>query len=257
MPNGGDDCCGTCWFNRKNKGELGYRHAFAPEDSYCTIRDLNIEIPFYTYCSNHPRCNPTKIEIPVGPVYAYYGSQYFDGRRFILVESDDTEELRQQLIGLIPALQYPEEDFCDGIPINQALLQQLTSFRETRAIPGLKKLLHRKDLHIKIRDLIWNALRELELVEQENKKEAAEKMDKEFSSSQESYRICLNRIKELTERINKLEEHTKRFDDVFSKQSITHISMFMTLLKFFKEVYDWTGVEQFKDELIKMLRGKQ
>jgi len=27
MPDGGSDCCGTCWFNERNKGEAGYAHA--------------------------------------------------------------------------------------------------------------------------------------------------------------------------------------------------------------------------------------
>ena len=24
MPNGGSDNCGTCWFNERNKGEVGF-----------------------------------------------------------------------------------------------------------------------------------------------------------------------------------------------------------------------------------------
>ena len=43
MPNGGSDCCGTCWFNAKNKGEKGYGHAKDPEPAFCTIRALPIE----------------------------------------------------------------------------------------------------------------------------------------------------------------------------------------------------------------------
>jgi hypothetical protein len=24
MPNGGSDCCGTCWFNSTHQGQVGY-----------------------------------------------------------------------------------------------------------------------------------------------------------------------------------------------------------------------------------------
>ena len=47
MPNGGSDCCGTCWFNLRNKGEVGYDHADdEDEPNYCIIRELDIEVPF-------------------------------------------------------------------------------------------------------------------------------------------------------------------------------------------------------------------
>jgi hypothetical protein len=52
MPNGGPDCCGACDFNKAVQ-EMG-RH---PEDnkrflalSNCTLRDLKITNPFWTYC---------------------------------------------------------------------------------------------------------------------------------------------------------------------------------------------------------------
>lgn len=31
MPNGGSDCCGTRWFNVKNKGKPGYSHTDDPD----------------------------------------------------------------------------------------------------------------------------------------------------------------------------------------------------------------------------------
>ena len=46
MPNGGSDCCGTCWFNKKNKGDVGCEHAKDPGDDYCIIRNTKIEDPF-------------------------------------------------------------------------------------------------------------------------------------------------------------------------------------------------------------------
>lgn len=47
MPNGGSDCCGTCWFNLKNKGEAGYDHVKDPEPDRCAIRTIDIPDPFY------------------------------------------------------------------------------------------------------------------------------------------------------------------------------------------------------------------
>ncbi len=54
MPNGGSDCCGTCWFNTKNEGEVGYDHCDSPRPDHCEIRELKITNSFYTYCANHP-----------------------------------------------------------------------------------------------------------------------------------------------------------------------------------------------------------
>ncbi|MGH6815609.1 MAG: hypothetical protein ACREC6_07890 [Hyphomicrobiaceae bacterium] len=73
MPNGGSDCCGTCRFDAKNKGEAGYARAGGPTLAVCTIRNLAIEIPFYTYCANHPLRRSQRDDIPIGPVFAYDG----------------------------------------------------------------------------------------------------------------------------------------------------------------------------------------
>ena len=45
MPNGGSDCCGTCWFNSANEGKPGYREGPPPRKVRCTIRGLEIEVP--------------------------------------------------------------------------------------------------------------------------------------------------------------------------------------------------------------------
>ncbi len=76
MPNGGSDCCGTCWFNAKNKGQAGYEHVEDPEPNFCIIRQLAIKNAFYTYCANHPHKNPDKLNIPIGPVYVGDSSGY-------------------------------------------------------------------------------------------------------------------------------------------------------------------------------------
>ncbi len=94
MPNGGSDCCGTCWFNSKNKGEAGYEHAHDREADFCMIRQISIIGPFYTYCANHPHKNAKKVDIPIGPVFIGDSS----GKREVWVESPDTDEIREKLL---------------------------------------------------------------------------------------------------------------------------------------------------------------
>ena len=61
MPNGGADCCGTCWFNRKNRGKRDWlQHTENSEPHHCEIRDVAIDDPFYTYCANHPHRRPDR-----------------------------------------------------------------------------------------------------------------------------------------------------------------------------------------------------
>jgi len=106
MPNGGSDCCGTCWFNTRNKGQAGHAHAGDPEPAHCRIRDFAIPDPFYTYCANHPHRNPERCEIPLGPVFAGEG-------RALWLRAPDTEELRSYMLNVLarvaPALprEYP------------------------------------------------------------------------------------------------------------------------------------------------------
>ena len=61
MPNGGSDCCGTCWFNRSLEGKRASANFNREIPSRCEIRDMGIPDPFYTYCANHrKRCgSPT------------------------------------------------------------------------------------------------------------------------------------------------------------------------------------------------------
>jgi len=67
MPNGGTDNCGVCGFNRANGGKWGWPEDKAAfEKAYCTIRDVPIPHPIFTYCAN---CR-TKSEIPDGPILA-------------------------------------------------------------------------------------------------------------------------------------------------------------------------------------------
>jgi hypothetical protein len=92
LPNGGSDCCGTCPFNGVNKGKVQY----PPDDIrmtakyFCEIRNFEIDVPFWTYCNNHPRRNPLWSKTPRGPVwtavYQSYDSKSFNKNLKILAE---------------------------------------------------------------------------------------------------------------------------------------------------------------------------
>lgn len=66
MPNGGPDNCGTCGFNRRNRGI--WRNP-SPDESqlpFCEIRGVPVLIDHWTYCQNwHSRTRG-----PIGPIYA-------------------------------------------------------------------------------------------------------------------------------------------------------------------------------------------
>ncbi len=137
MPNGGSDCCGTCWFNAANKGQAGFGHRDDTEPPFCTIRSLPIKGPFYTYCGNHPHRRPERDPIPIGPVFT--GGP--EGNREVWKPSPDTEEIRQHLLGLLnqteerPSFEYPL-----GIYADEIVVWQLGEFRETRALETLRRV---------------------------------------------------------------------------------------------------------------------
>lgn len=140
MPNGGSDCCGTCWFNRRNRGERGYPHNRLDNEQkpYCQIRNLAIDDPFYTYCANHPHRRPERDPIPIGPVTQYAGDGMTNDRKFGM-PSPDSEEIRKHLLEL---LANEVDKIRDGrldafYPIGPDILEvvvwQLGEFREQRA----------------------------------------------------------------------------------------------------------------------------
>ena len=143
MPNGGSDCCGTCWFNAKNNGEAGYAHTDDPEPAYCTIRNLSVDDnPFYTYCSNHPHRRPERDPIPIEPVYT--GDSL--GNRETWMPSPDTEEIRLHLLELIREHTLPEvSEYRLGSSLTEVVVGQLGEFREARAIEDLRGI---AELHL-------------------------------------------------------------------------------------------------------------
>lgn len=137
MPNGGSDCCGTCWFNAKNKGEAGYDHSRDPEPAYCVIRILAISNPFWTYCGNHPHRRPEKELIPIGPVYI---GDPLSGRH-IWQQSPDTEGIRQHLLDLLSRIEeQPIWEYPFGTDRDELVVWQLGEFREMRALDQLRRV---------------------------------------------------------------------------------------------------------------------
>jgi hypothetical protein len=138
MPNGGSDCCGTCWFNARNKGETGYEHANDPEPNFC-IRGLPIEDPFWTYCGNHPHRRPDRDPIPIGPVFIADGG--FPYGRTQWQPSPDTEQVRQHLLELVRGIsEPPAEEYPAGVYTDEMVVWQLGEFREGRALDELRRI---------------------------------------------------------------------------------------------------------------------
>lgn len=137
MPNGGSDCCGTCWFNARNQGQAGSRHADRSIPAHCTIRDLPLANPFYIYCGNHPHRCRERDPIPIGPVFTGDSS----GRREFWRPSPDTEDVRRHLLDLLAAVQeQPATEYPIGAYRDEVVVWQLGEFREARAVADLKRL---------------------------------------------------------------------------------------------------------------------
>lgn len=137
MPNGGSDCCGTCWFNSKNKGEAGYGHARDVGPDYCLIRCIAIVSPFYTYCTNHPHRRPERDSVPIGPVLTGDSS----GAREVWRPSPDTEKIRQHLLRLLASQQeQPTSEYPIAAGTDEVVVWQLGEFRERRAISDLRRI---------------------------------------------------------------------------------------------------------------------
>jgi hypothetical protein len=134
MPNGGSDCCGTCWFNARNRGEAGYDRADEATPNYCTIRDLAIDDPFYTYCGNHPHRRPQRDPVPIGPVFRGAG-------RLSWKPSPDSETIRRHLLDLLEQVgEQPSEAYPIGYALDEIVVSQLGEFREARALPALERI---------------------------------------------------------------------------------------------------------------------
>ena len=65
MPNGGPDNCGTCGFNRRNRGIWRNPAPSDQEPPYCEIRGAVVLVDHWTYCQNWH----TRTRKPIGPIY--------------------------------------------------------------------------------------------------------------------------------------------------------------------------------------------
>jgi hypothetical protein len=66
MPNGGPDNCGTCGFNRRNRGIWRNPEPDEMQISLCEIRGVAVLADHWTYCQNwHSNSRE-----PIGPIYA-------------------------------------------------------------------------------------------------------------------------------------------------------------------------------------------
>lgn len=138
MPNGGSDCCGTCWFNEANDGKVGFRKHDSGRIHRCTIRNFDIEDPFWTYCANHPHHNPDRMMTPIGPVYVAGSYPY---ARVVLHDSVDTEEVRLSLLGLLEKIaETPSVEYPSPTKFDEEIIKQLMSFREERAVEQLRRI---------------------------------------------------------------------------------------------------------------------
>lgn len=52
MPNGGPDNCGTCGFNRRNRGIWRNPEPDETQTSFCEIRGVAMLADHWTYCQN-------------------------------------------------------------------------------------------------------------------------------------------------------------------------------------------------------------
>jgi hypothetical protein len=66
MPNGGPDNCGTCGFNRRNRGIWRNPEPDEAQTSFCEIRNVAMLADHWTYCQNWH----THTRSPIGPIYS-------------------------------------------------------------------------------------------------------------------------------------------------------------------------------------------
>lgn len=137
MPNGGSDNCGTCWFSARNKGEArSAPGAIGPD--HCTIRDVAIECPLWTYCNNHPHHRHERDAVPIGPVWEC-GDGY-PYRRKVLYPSPDTEEIRLHLLELLREIKEVPPYEYGTVYTDEVVVWQLGEFKEARALPELERI---------------------------------------------------------------------------------------------------------------------
>ena len=136
MPNGGSDCCATCWFNPKARAKLENGPVAPSIRDFCEIRKLEIDRPYWTYCANHPHRSKSPDRIPIGPVWSGH-----DAHRQIWKPSPDTEDSRRHLLELLALIrERPTPEYPIGVYRDEVIVWQLGEFAEARGVPGLRRI---------------------------------------------------------------------------------------------------------------------
>lgn len=139
MPDGGSDCCMTCWFNSTHEGRRGLFPEANDLPARCVIRDFPIDGIASTFCANHPNHTGTPLRLPLGPVLVC-GSFPYD--REVAIPSPDSEEIRLMLLGILESMpERPKQGYANGDKVGDTAVKQLGLFREPRAVPGLRRVL--------------------------------------------------------------------------------------------------------------------
>ena len=158
MPNGGSDCCMTCWFNpgaarppQVDYAEAAWADAVPertaqqktgnPVEQYCGIRQFPVENATHTYCLNNPRHTFPPSRVPLGPVFGFSGNYESDERR-ILIECPDTPEIRDNLLEIANSMINRPETWAPYLIMSklEVIAFQLAHFREERARPVFEYL---------------------------------------------------------------------------------------------------------------------
>lgn len=136
MPNGGSDCCATCWFNAANRGAAGHGKGDPAIEPACEIRQLRIEAQFHTYCANHPMRIRERVTIPIGPVWVDQGR----GRE-ISSASPDTPQIRAYLLQRLASIgRASRPEYPIGAPLDAVVIWQAGEFAERGAIAELQRI---------------------------------------------------------------------------------------------------------------------
>lgn len=106
MPNGGTDNCGTCSFNKRNKGTTGHLYANVDAPHHCLLRDFQIterSEGFWIYCGNHSQLPNGGIDVPIGPVFKNFSGSSA-GERVVVLESPDNSAVRNTLLRFVGSM---------------------------------------------------------------------------------------------------------------------------------------------------------
>ena len=142
MPNGGTDCCGTCFFNSKNDGLTGFGPTSDKKGkSICVIRKIEIPNPYWTYCPNHNGHNHDRIDIPIEPVTTHSRDNSGKETRKAWLDPPDSEIIRETLLIELEKTSITRTaPFPSPTHFEHQVIRHLAFLKEKRALPRLYEL---------------------------------------------------------------------------------------------------------------------